>query len=43
MKRYWAYEENTHKTHNPKLMIANHTHIDCEVTGMAVDALLKAV
>ena len=36
-------EENTHKTHNPKLMIANHTHVNCEETGMAVDALLKAV
>lgn len=36
-------EENTHKTHNPKLMIANHTHIDCELTGKAVDGLLKAV
>ena len=36
-------QENTHKTHNPKLMIANHTHIDCEVTGMAVDGLLRAV
>jgi FlaA1/EpsC-like NDP-sugar epimerase len=36
-------EENTHKTHNAKLMIANHAHIDCEETGKAVDALLKAV
>lgn len=36
-------EENTHKTHNPKLMIANHTHVDCEETGKAVDALLNAV
>jgi FlaA1/EpsC-like NDP-sugar epimerase len=35
--------ENTHKTHNPKLMIANHIHIDCEETGKAVDDLLKAV
>jgi FlaA1/EpsC-like NDP-sugar epimerase len=36
-------EENTHKTHNPKLMIANHTQVNCEETGRAVDALLKAV
>jgi FlaA1/EpsC-like NDP-sugar epimerase len=35
--------ENTHKTHNPKLMIATHTDVDCEETGKAVDALLKAV
>jgi FlaA1/EpsC-like NDP-sugar epimerase len=35
-------EENTHKTHNPKVMIANHIHVDCEETGKAVDALLKA-
>ncbi|MFU8795234.1 MAG: polysaccharide biosynthesis protein [Dethiobacteria bacterium] len=35
--------ENTHKTHNPKLMIANHTHVNCEVTGKAVDALLRAI
>jgi len=36
-------DENTHKTHNPKLMIANHKHVNCEETGMAVSALLKAV
>jgi FlaA1/EpsC-like NDP-sugar epimerase len=36
-------KENTQKTHNPKLMIANHMHVDCDETGMAVDALLKAV
>ncbi|MBW6481084.1 MAG: polysaccharide biosynthesis protein [Bacteroidales bacterium] len=35
--------ENTHKTHNPKLMIANHRHVNCEVTGKAVDALLRAI
>lgn len=36
-------EENTHKTHNPKIMIAKHSHIDFEETGKAVDLLLDSV
>jgi FlaA1/EpsC-like NDP-sugar epimerase len=35
--------ENTLKTYNPKVLIAAHTHLDCEATGRAVQALLKAV
>lgn len=35
--------ENTQKTHNPKLMIATHTDVDCEETGRAVNGLLNAV
>lgn len=36
-------EENTHKTHNPKIMIAKHSHFDIEETGKSVDILLDAV